>query len=98
MSAALTRAEEGLAQSIEAALLCVNRFGEANRDVLEHQTVTDYIDDIADLIGDFKIDLERVIAERQKLEAELSKVRSDAAWADEAARQRAERWEHSTWK
>lgn len=94
---ALTRAEEGLSQSIESALERINRFGEVVQDVLEYQTVTSYIEDIADLIGDFKIDLERLIAERQALQAEISQLRSDAAWAEEY-RARAAAWDSATWK
>lgn len=94
---ALTRAEQGLSLSIDDALVCINRFSKVVEDSLEYQTVTDYIADITDKIGDFKIDLERVIAERQKLEAEISQLRSDAAWAEEY-RARAATWDAATWK
>lgn len=94
----LTRAEQGFSNSIEATLERINRFGKIVQDAMEYQTVTGYIEDIADLVSDFKIDLERVIAERQKLEAEISQLRSNAAWEADAARERAAEWERASWK
>lgn len=94
---ALTRAEQGLSNSIEAALERCETFSRIVQDVMEYQTVTGYIEDITDLVGDFKIDLERLIAERQQLQAEISQLRSDAAWAEEY-RARAAAWDSATWR
>lgn len=94
----LTRAEQGLSNSIESTLEFVKDFGVIVQDVMEYQTVVGRITDLTEMIGEFKIDLERLIVERQKLEAELRQVRSDAAWEADAARDRAAAWDNATWK
>lgn len=98
MSDKLTAAEQKLMNYIDGGVEESADFRNFCDCALEYQSVVGYVEGVGSLLHTLKLEMAKVIEERKQLQAEISKLRSDAGWTAEFHRQQMDANPGNGWK
>lgn len=87
MSDKLTAAEQKLLNYIDNGAVEAEEFRSFCDCALEYQSVVGFVDGVGSLLHTLKLEMAKVIEDRKQLQAEISKLRSDAGWTADFHRQ-----------